>query len=278
MPASHRWIVLSTAVLLIVAFAPAVAAPVDPRAAREVAGLLLEVRNGRVVVTRVLEGSPADRAGFLPGDVLLVVGKTPVLDLRPLQTSEVMRLIDRTPGDPLRLVVGRGTGTLGAFLPRSKSAAKASTGPEAPPSVGDRAPDFEATALTGERVTLASLKGRPVLIDFWASWCPPCADAAIQVRRLADQYGARLAVVGVSLDDDPQAFEAYVYNHHLPGLQIHDGGPSGNLSRLYAAASAGLPFAVLVGADGVIAGVGRSPASLEATLETLLASKSGGAK
>ncbi|HUD71281.1 MAG TPA: redoxin domain-containing protein [Dongiaceae bacterium] len=268
----RRWRTIGAALVAALACGRSHAAPVDPRAARDVAGLLLGVNHGRVEVMRVLTGSPADRAGFLPGDVVLVVGNTPVIDLRPLAPAEVLRLIDRTPGDPLRLVVGRGSRTFGAFLPRATSAAKASTGPLAPPAVGDRAPDFEATALGGAKVSLAALKGRPVLIDFWASWCPPCGDSALVVRRLADQYGSRLAVVGVSLDDDPKAFEAFVYNHHLPGQQIHDGGPRGPLSRLYAAASAGLPFAVLVDAQGVVAGVDRSPGALEATLESLLGS------
>lgn len=272
----RRYVVLISGLLLALAPASqAPAAPVDPRAPRDIAGLLLEVRQGRVVVTRILEGSPADRAGFLVGDVLLVVGKTPVIDLQPLAASEVMRLIDRTPGDPLRLVVGRGSGTFGAFLPRAKSAARASTGPHAPPGAGDPAPDFEATALGGLQVKLSGLKGRPVLIEFWASWCPPCRDSALVVRRLADQYGERLEMIGVSLDEDPKAFEAFVYNHHLPGPQILDGGPSGPVSRLYAAASAGLPFAVLVDPDGKIAGTGRTPAVLEATLEALLGTKPG---
>ncbi len=272
MSSARRWRSIGAALVAALACGGSHAAPVDPRAPRDVAGLLLGINHGRVEVTRVLAGSPADRAGFLPGDVVLVVGNTPVIDLRPLAATEVLRLIDRTPGDPLRLVVGRGSRTFGAFLPRATSAAKASTGPLASPAVGDHAPDFEATALGGAKVSLAALKGRPVLIDFWASWCPPCRDSALVVRRLADQYGARLAIVGVSLDDDPKAFEAFVYNHHLPGQQIHDGGPSGPLSRLYAAASAGLPFAVLVDAQGVVAGVNRSPGSLEATLESLLGS------
>lgn len=270
MSSMRRWRLVPAAFALAMTSVTAPAAPIE---ARDVGGLLLEVRQGRVVVTRVLEGSPADRAGFQAGDVVLVVGNTPVLDLRPLAVSEVMRLIDRTPGDPLRLVVGRGAATIGAFLPRERNAARAATGRLQPPAVGDRAPEFEATALGGAKVSLASLRGRPVLIDFWASWCPPCRDSALVVRRLADQYGEKLAVVGVSLDEDPQAFEAFVFNRHLPGPQIHDGGPSGPLSRLYAATSAGLPFAVLVDPDGVVAGVGRSPGSLEATLETLVASK-----
>jgi cytochrome c biogenesis protein CcmG/thiol:disulfide interchange protein DsbE len=272
MSSARRWRSVGAALLTALVCGALQATPVDPRAPRDVAGLVLGINHGRVEVTRVLAGSPADRAGFLPGDVVLVVGKTPVIDLRPLAPTEVLRLIDRTPGDPLRLVVGRGSRTFGAFLPRATSAATASTGPLGRLAVGDRAPDFEATALGGAKVSLAALQGRPVLIDFWASWCPPCRDSALVVRRLADQYGTRLAIVGVSLDDDPKAFEAFVYNHHLPGEQIHDGGPSGPLSRLYAAAAAGLPFAVLVDARGVVAGVDRSPGSLEATLESLLGS------
>jgi hypothetical protein len=89
------------------------------------------------------------------------------------------------------------------------------------------------------------------------------------VRRQADQYGSRLAVIGVSLDENRADFEAFVYNRHLPGSQIFDGGPRGTLSTLYGAATAGLPFAVLIAPDGTIAASGRSPHALEKEIERL---------
>src|SRR2546428_254157 len=80
---------------------------------------------------------------------------------------------------------------------------------------GSEAPKFAARGIKGEEVVLEALRGKPVLIEFWAAWCPPCRDSVIPLLRLAGEYGDRLVIVGVSLDTDPKAFEAFAYNHHL---------------------------------------------------------------
>jgi peroxiredoxin len=69
-------------------------------------------------------------------------------------------------------------------------------------NVGDMAPDFSRTALTGNTVQLADYRGKLVLLNFWASWCPPCLEEMPIFSRWQQDYGARgLQVIGVSMDD-----------------------------------------------------------------------------
>ena len=124
--------------------------------------------------------------------------------------------------------------------------------------------------MLGQPVRLEDLLGRPLILDFWASWCPPCRASAITLRRFADQFGDRLVIVGVSLDQDRSAFEAFVYNHHLPGYQIYDGGPRGPITTLYDAASAGLPYSILIDPEGAVLHMGSSLQAKEKEISRLL--------
>ena len=83
---------------------------------------------------------------------------------------------------------------------------------EAPPMPGDRVPDTELEVIdptasgwsAGDTVSLSDLQGRPVLIDFWASWCPPCLEQHAHISAVAEAYGDRVAVLGVLVDDSPE--------------------------------------------------------------------------
>jgi cytochrome c biogenesis protein CcmG/thiol:disulfide interchange protein DsbE len=228
--------------------------------------MTLEIRAGRLVVAGVDPGSPAGASGLLPGDALLVVDDFNLIDLDPLSPAAAMALFERPGRGDARLLVGRGTGVIGVRLPLGAPAAPAPTGPV---RAGDPAPPFSGRGIRGEEVSLQALRGRPVLIEFWASWCPPCRDATIPLRRLAGSWGDRLAVIGVSLDEDGKSFEAFVYNHHLPGSQVHDGGWEGPITRLYGVASFGIPYTVLVDAGGRVAATGPSLAEIEKALEAM---------
>src|SRR5690606_20836901 len=71
----------------------------------------------------------------------------------------------------------------------------------APLQRGDEAPAYGAVSLDGDSVALASLAGRPVLLNVWATWCPPCREEMPALQELHDRYDERgLAVVAVSLD------------------------------------------------------------------------------
>lgn len=65
----------------------------------------------------------------------------------------------------------------------------------------DRAPDFALTALDGTSTTLSSLQGKPVVIDFWGSWCPPCLQAMNDMVPLSERFHGRVAFLGVALND-----------------------------------------------------------------------------
>jgi len=67
---------------------------------------------------------------------------------------------------------------------------------------GPAAPDFTLVDLAGKKVHLADLKGKVVLVEFWATWCPPCQASIPGVERLHRSYGGKgLVVLGVSVDE-----------------------------------------------------------------------------
>jgi thiol-disulfide isomerase/thioredoxin len=69
----------------------------------------------------------------------------------------------------------------------------------------EMAPAFEAKALTGEPVSRARLKGKVILMNFWATWCPPCRAEIPELIALQNEFKDQLEVVGVSEDEDPPA-------------------------------------------------------------------------
>ncbi|HET8888754.1 MAG TPA: TlpA disulfide reductase family protein [Candidatus Angelobacter sp.] len=78
--------------------------------------------------------------------------------------------------------------------------------------IGSRLPDFSARDLRGRRISSADLRGKVVLVDFWATWCQPCKKEMPGYQKLVDQYGSRgFAVIGFKLDimadtEEPRAF------------------------------------------------------------------------
>jgi cytochrome c biogenesis protein CcmG, thiol:disulfide interchange protein DsbE len=82
----------------------------------------------------------------------------------------------------------------------------------APGEIGSRLPDFSAKDLQGRPFSSADLRGKVVLVDFWATWCQPCRKEMPGYQKLLDQYGPRgFAVVGLKLDmmrdtEDPVRF------------------------------------------------------------------------
>jgi thiol-disulfide isomerase/thioredoxin len=70
------------------------------------------------------------------------------------------------------------------------------------PLYGQPAPEIELTTLDGERMTLSSLAGRPVLINFWATWCGPCrAEFPLMVSTYEEHAGEGLEILGIIHDD-----------------------------------------------------------------------------
>jgi peroxiredoxin len=106
---------------------------------------------------------------------------------------------------------------LGYFIfGRSESAATGALNPSLPPSseVG-HAPGFTLADLNGHPVSLADFKGKVVVLDFWATWCPPCKREIPDFIELQSQYGSRgLQIVGIGLDE-PEKLKAFAISHGM---------------------------------------------------------------
>lgn len=63
------------------------------------------------------------------------------------------------------------------------------------------APPFSLRSLDGRPVRLSDYRGRAVVVDFWATWCKPCRASMPHLNQIQERYGARLVVVGISIDD-----------------------------------------------------------------------------
>lgn len=92
------------------------------------------------------------------------------------------------------------------------------------------AKDFELPALAGETYRLSSLRGRPVLINFWATWCGPCIDEMPYLIQLYKKHGqAGLEILAISIDQDTSKTRSFVAEHKLPFPVLLDDGQVGQL-------------------------------------------------
>lgn len=131
---------------------------------------------------------------------------------------------------------------------------------------GQQAPSFQLTTPEGEAIKLSDFEGKYLLIDFWASWCPPCRKANPKVVALHQKYASKnLAFLSISLDTDEDAWKAAIVSD---GLVWQHGS---NLSKwdcevrkAYGVGS--IPHLVLISPEGMIVKDQIDPNELEAVL------------
>lgn len=101
-------------------------------------------------------------------------------------------------------VVARRSG-FSRFRPRAQIMHSPQLAPApGPGSVGARMPDFRLRDVAGRDVSSEEFRGKVLLIDFWATWCPPCKVEMPGYQKLQNGYGERgLVVIGIALDSDP---------------------------------------------------------------------------
>lgn len=126
-----------------------------------------------------------------------------------------------------------------------------------PVQAGSRLPDYQVQTLGGEPFSLASLRGEPVLLNVWATWCPPCVREMPALQRVHEQLGPQgLRIVGVSVDSKPGMINAwgrpggdiqqFVDEYGLTFDILWD--PSGEIETAYALP--GLPTTFLIDRKG----------------------------
>ena len=137
------------------------------------------------------------------------------------------------------------------------------------------APDFTLVTLDGTQVRLSELKGQVVLINIWATWCPPCRAEMPMIQAAYERYREQgFTVVAVDLREDPAAVDAFMKERALtfPALLDRDGRVS-SAYRAYA-----LPSSFFVDRNGVIRAVYRGPmprSVIAGTVEQLLKTPAG---
>ena len=131
---------------------------------------------------------------------------------------------------------------------------------------GRAAPPLPAKALRPPGTDLAQLRGKPALIDFFASWCDPCAEEAPTLRKLSAALGDRASVVAVDWDDADAPARAFARRHGWTFPVLSD--PAGTAGEKYGVTS-GLPTSFVLSPDGLILRVFLGPQS-EAKLRQAL--------
>lgn len=114
--------------------------------------------------------------------------------------------------------------------------------------IGSHAPDFTLTDLEGKKVSLSDYRGKVIVIDFWATWCPPCKDSIPFLESLYQRYKERgIVVIGVSFDEDVELVKRFKERYPMtyPTL-MGEGWIKNNYGLI------GIPEMFIIGRDGVL--------------------------
>jgi thiol-disulfide isomerase/thioredoxin len=140
------------------------------------------------------------------------------------------------------------------------------------PMAGFLAPDFELITLNGDTVTLSELQGKVVLVNFWASWCPPCRSEMPAMERIYTEYGPDdfvILAVNNTRQDNPSDAERFVSEKELTFPILFD--TDGWVSSKYQVHS--LPTSFFVDRKGTVSEIvigGMSEALLRTRVEELI--------
>ena len=181
-----------------------------------------------------------------------------------------MGIADEFSGDE-KQALARYTAIVTDF-PESPSAKKARGAARRLESVG-KPLALSGTALDGKPVAIESLRGRPVLVHYWATWCEPCKVDIAQIRELYAKYGPKkFAVVGIALDSNKAELAKFLAAKPIPWPQLHEaGGLDGRLAEELGVLT--LPTMILIDADGKVVDRNLVITDLEKKLDSLLGAK-----
>jgi thiol-disulfide isomerase/thioredoxin len=141
---------------------------------------------------------------------------------------------------------------------------------EAQASYGKNAMEISLPAMNGDTIKLSSLKGKVVLLDFWASWCGPCRVSNKYLVKLYDKYKAKgFEIFSVSIDEDKKDWLKAIKRDKITWLQVNDNkgwyGKTPTSWNIYQ-----IPTSYLIDKDGRLVGMDVEGKELELMLKDLL--------
>jgi thiol-disulfide isomerase/thioredoxin len=147
--------------------------------------------------------------------------------------------------------------------------------------IGKPAPPIAGTDVDGHPVSLAQFKGKVVLVDFWATWCPPCVASIPSLNSLAQKYNDKgFVILGVNVDAMHEDVEAnkvlplvrqFLVKHRVTWTNMLNGQGNGDFAPAYRVEQ--IPANFLVGRDGRISAVDQNGEMLEQVLVRVLGNK-----
>lgn len=152
---------------------------------------------------------------------------------------------------------GEGVSSLGGpYGPVELPPALAAAGLEVGPRTGMLAPDFVLPTLDGGELRLSDLRGKAVVVNFWATWCSPCRREMPLLVRAFRQFGGQgLVVVAVNVQEDEGSASRFAREFGLPfPVALDKTGAVANAYRLL-----GLPTTFFIDGEGVVRSVFRGP-------------------
>jgi cytochrome c biogenesis protein CcmG/thiol:disulfide interchange protein DsbE len=138
------------------------------------------------------------------------------------------------------------------------------------PLYGKPAPEIDLETFDGERMTLSSLRGRPAIINFWATWCGPCRDEfPLMVTTYADRTDDGLEILGILHDDTVKGGSAFAADMGATWPMLYDADDEAWNAYL----GLGMPTSFFVDAEGIVQAFSLGPFSeegLERQLATII--------
>lgn len=160
---------------------------------------------GAVRILQVFKGTSADQAGLKEGDYVLAINGLPLMGRKTLLDT----IRSKGVGDVVELKIGRDGNPMIQKMALSPKPEDMRTLTRM--LVGAPAPELEGKYYSGDAGSLAKLRGKVVLLDFWATWCGPCRMTIPSLNKLAKAYKAQgLEVIGISSEtlEELKAYQA----------------------------------------------------------------------
>lgn len=133
----------------------------------------------------------------------------------------------------------------------------------AAPLLGYLAPDFTLKDLNGRPVKLSGLRGKPVLLNFWATWCPPCRKEMPDLQKFHELYGDKITLLGIDFGESKSDVLAFLREFGITYANLLDrDGRAFVRYRL-----TGIPTSYWIDSKGIIRGIWEGAMSLETMVE-----------